>query len=481
MSRDSVLRSGSALLRQLDSLESLRNKSPLGRRLEERWREEIERIVALSCGVEASLTLKDTVLVARQQAECDLHLTSMQCAVSGVRVRFVLPKGWTLDRRSKEPSQSGARGVSQSFTLQVGEGALPTLPGEITQYASLERRQEVRARIDYLLDGFPVSMGRSPAFDIAPPQWLAVTPDVAGFLPGRSGRNLTFSWKLTNFLPQGVQGFVTAEVPAGWKPAQARFDIRKEDDTAAGQLIVQPPPGVKPGEYVLRFKEGEASVSVPVNVFDVKVAERIRLGIITSYDNTLEAASDELHVPYDLISDNDIEHADLSRFTSIVIDIRAYLVREALKKFNSRLLDYVRNGGNLIVMYQRNQEWKPEYAPFPFEITRKRVTVEEAPVALLVPDHPLLSTPNRIGDRDWNGWKQERGIYFPGMVAEQYTRLLSTSDPDEEPLTTGYLVAQVEKGSYIYSSFVWYRELKEKNPGAFRCFANMISYSFTRK
>jgi hypothetical protein len=321
----------------------------------------------------------------------------------------------------------------------------------------------------------------SPAFELAPPQWLTVQPEVAGYLIGRSGGDLTFSWKLVNYLPQPVAGEVTAQVPGGWKSTKSRFDIKKEDNTAGGQIMVSLPQGATPGEYLVRFKGVHALASVPVSVFDVRVAANIKLGIITSYDNTLEAASNELHVPYDLVSDDDIERGDLKRFTSIIIDIRAYLVRDALKKFNSRLLEYVRNGGNLIVMYQRDQEWKPEYAPFPIPLTRKRVTVEEAPVIMLVADHPLLSVPNRIGDRDWKGWKQERGVYFPGNVAPEYTRLLSTSDPDEEPLTTGYLVASMGSGSYIYTSFVWYRELKEKNPGAFRCFANMISYSATRK
>jgi hypothetical protein len=95
--------------------------------------------------------------------------------------------------------------------------------------------------------------------------------------------------------------------------------------------------------------------------------------------------------------------------------------------------------------------------------------------------HPLLSKPNTIRREDWLGWKQERGIYFPEDVAPEYIRLLSTHDPDEAQLTTGYLVANVGKGSYIYSSLVWYRQLKEMVPGAFRCLANMIAYPLYRQ
>ncbi len=481
MARDSLLRSASSVLRRVDSLETSANNSPLSRRMEEYWRAEIERIVALSCGVETSLVLTDSIVVARQAVDGELHMASTQCTVSGVRVRFELPQGWVVNEGTGLGPQSGSHSTSGTFTLHVGSDALPTLPREVAQYYSLERHQNVSARIDYLLNGIPVSGQVSLAFDVAPAQWLSVGPEVAGYLPGRSGRDLKFSWMLTNFLPHGISGSVTADAPPGWKCTQARFEMKREDDTAAGPIIVHPPQGVKTGEYVLRFRGAQASAAVPVSVFDVEVAENVKLGIITSYDNTLESASSQLHVPYELVSDSDIEHGDLGRYTSIIVDIRAYLVREALKRFNNRLLEYVRNGGNLIVMYQRDQEWKPEYAPFPFQITRRRVTVEEAPITILVPDHPLLSAPNRIGGRDWNGWKQERGVYFPGDVAPEYTRLLSTSDPDEEPLTSGYLVARVGKGSYIYTSYVWYRQLKEENPGAFRCFANMISYSYTRK
>jgi hypothetical protein len=151
-------------------------------------------------------------------------------------------------------------------------------------------------------------------------------------------------------------------------------------------------------------------------------------------------------------------------------------VRDDLKKNYQKLLDYVRGGGNLVVMYQRDQEWKSDYAPFPFQITRQRVSVEEAPIQVLQQQHPLFHQPNIITASDWKDWKQERAVYFPGDVAKEYVQLLSSHDPDEVPLTTGYLTADFGGGTYIYTSYVWYRQLKEMHPGAFRCFANMLSY-----
>jgi hypothetical protein len=237
---------------------------------------------------------------------------------------------------------------------------------------------------------------------------------------------------------------------------------------------------VKPGEYTLRFKTEYAVQEVVAKGFDVHLSPGITLGVVKSYDNTLEQAAAELGVRYTLLDASALQ-SDLSMYSTIVVDIRAYLVREDLKKESNRLLQYVQGGGNLIVMYQRPQEWRPEFAPFHLELSGQRVTDEVAPIEVLQADHPLMTRPNMISEDAWHGWKQERALYFPANVATEYTRLLSSHDPDESHLTTGYLVARYGKGSYIYTSYVWYRQLKEMNSGAYRCFANMISYAATRK
>jgi hypothetical protein len=170
----------------------------------------------------------------------------------------------------------------------------------------------------------------------------------------------------------------------------------------------------------------------------------------------------------------------LGQYDTIVIDIRAYLVRKDLRRNNGRLLDYVREGGNLVVMYHKVWEWNPEhgnpqYAPYPLHLSRDRITDERAPITPLVPDHPLLSWPNRLGEADWEGWVQERGLYFPGEWDDAYQELLSAHDPGEEPLVGGYLVSRYGKGTYVYTSYVWYRQLRALHPGGFRAFANMLS------
>jgi hypothetical protein len=267
------------------------------------------------------------------------------------------------------------------------------------------------------------------------------------------------------------------DVPVGWKGTDTRFAIRDQDGSVSGSTTVLPSENVHPGEYAVTLSTDFASEQVAIKVFEVSVAPGIRVGIIGSYDTTLESAVKQLGVQYALLADQELVEGDLSRYSTIIVDIRAYLVRDVLRTETVRLLNYVHQGGNLIVMYQRTREWKPEYAPYPFMISRLRITDEDAPVSVLVPDHPLLRIPNEIGSDDWAGWTQERGLYFPAEVPGEYARLLSSRDPDEPELTTGYLVTKWGRGSYIYTSYVWYRQLRENHSGAFRCFANMLSYS----
>ena len=481
MSRDSVLNLASKLLGQIDSLALKNTTAPLATRMLDHWREELDHIVGISCGLQASLQLADTVVVPKQRVTATIGLNAELCELSSVHYVFRYPEGWSVEESPEAAPGHDGHAIRKEFTLSVADKPAFTIPKAKTQYRSLGLRQDVATDVSFQLDGRPVSFRVKARFDVAPPQILTVDPSVARVTPDRSTRGAEFVYTVKNYLPHKTAGRVHVDGPPGWMADPAVFTIASEDSMASGSIFVRPPANVTPGEYLLHFKTDVATCDVTAQVFDATVAGGLKVGIIKSYDTTLETAVGELGLTYTLLDDKEIEHGMLSNYTTILVDIRAYLVRDALKKFNNRLLDYVRTGGNLVVMYQRDQEWKPEYAPFPLSITRRRVTVEEAPVTVLVPDHPLLTRPNKITPRDWSGWKQERGLYFPGEVATQYTQLLSCNDPDEPPLTTGYLVADFGKGSYIYTSYVWYRQLKEANPGAFRCFANMLSYPVFRK
>jgi hypothetical protein len=176
------------------------------------------------------------------------------------------------------------------------------------------------------------------------------------------------------------------------------------------------------------------------------------------------------------LSIDDIAKSDLTPYHTIVIDNRGYEAHRELMAANSRLLKFVEVGGTLVVFYHRLNEFQSQLAPYPITLGNERVTEEDAPVTFLQPKHPLLNFPNKITQKDFAEWVQERGLYFPREWDPRYTAILATSDRGEPPLRGGVLVAPYGRGNYIYTSFVWYRQLREGLPGGYRFFANLISY-----
>jgi len=475
---DSLLEVASYVFGEIERLSNT-NVSPAGQRMLDQWGEEMEHLVRLALTASTSWTLSDTLVVPNQRVPSTFILTVPNHPIAWFKAVPIVPQGWAINDVAAELPAPSSRVVRRTFELIVGDGATFTYPKIVAQYNPIEAEAVVAMRVWFTVRGRTVRLTVTPTFDVAPYQLLSVTPHITRFARSDVENGKRFSYTLTNLAPRKTAGRIVVQMPKGWLSETATFVIPNEGGTDTGSLLVRPPSDVSAGEYQLRFKSEYAWSDVKARVFDLAVDKRVRLGIIKSFDNTLEEAARELGWEYRLLTSQDLERS-LSSYTTIVIDIRTYFVREDVRKNNARLLEYVRQGGNLVVMYQKDQDWKPEYAPFPFHVGRKRITLEEAPVKVLLPDHPLFTSPNRITEEDWRGWVQERGVYFPEAVSEEYVRLLSCNDPDEPPLTTGYLLAHVGKGSYIYTSYVWYRQLKEFHPGAYKCFVNMLSYPLYR-
>jgi hypothetical protein len=160
-----------------------------------------------------------------------------------------------------------------------------------------------------------------------------------------------------------------------------------------------------------------------------------------------------------------------------VVGPNAYLIRAGLQKYAGRFLEYVRQGGVLIIQYQGYRFQQPRYGPFPFRYSmpHDRVTDENAPVRILDPDHVLFKLPNPIREEDFHGWVRERGLYFFGQFDDRYHPLLSCSDPGEEPLTGGLVECQLGRGTFVYTGYSFFRQLPAGVPGAFRLFANLLA------
>jgi hypothetical protein len=422
----------------------------------------------------------DREVVARQQVSVDAIAMAQRASLSAVRFSFELPEGWSITEDPERAPDLSARRIARSYLLRIGDDAIPTLPRAVAQYRSLELHQSICLSLRCLLDGFPFAFRVPVVLDVAPRQELALSPGVIHLDPSTAAKGFTVKFAVTNRMPVKTAGKVWLAAPKGWKSDVGTYVIPQEDSGAIGTIQVRPPENVPQGDYSLQFRTDWASAVLPVRIFSVRAPAGLFVGVVSSYDSTLERALQELGVRHSLLTDDELERGDLRKWHTILIDIRAYLVRDGLRRANGRLLEYVRNGGHLVVMYQREQEWKPEYAPLPFDLSRRRITREDAPVDVLDSSHVLLKRPNVITPGDWLDWKQERAVYMPAHVPAGYTRLISSHDPDEPELDTGYLFLRWGKGSYIYTSFVWYRQLKELHPGASRCFANMISYPLVK-
>ena len=324
---------------------------------------------------------------------------------------------------------------------------------------------------------------------------------------------------LSNNTTTALTGEVRLQVPRGW-PGVTPQDFRLEANAGAVHTFsVVLPEGLGSGEFtiaaVARTQDGEefnigvVTVAYPhiharvftreavagVQVADLEVPSLASLGYIRGAADRVPEALLEMGLPVTIIDEATLAHGDLDTFDAIVVGSRAYEVDSALVRYNDRLMAYVRAGGLLLVQYQQYQFFDGGFAPFPLSVggrplvgggstsagstpgrnTHDRVADQTAPVRVLDPDDPLLQQPNRLSDEDWEGWVQERGLYFARSWDSRYHPILEMHDPGEGPLEGGILVADVEDGRYVYTGISFFRQLPAGVPGAYRLFMNMLA------
>ncbi len=302
-----------------------------------------------------------------------------------------------------------------------------------------------------------------------------------------------------------MQGSLQVSLPQGWKaePSSLPFKFKNKGDEQSFSFKIYPSAQAMVGELKLiavagkdTFDQGLTTINydhIPAQVlFPKSTCKIVKLDIIKKGHNIgyLMGAGDDVpaaltNVGYKVttIKEEGVRAESLKEFDAIVVGIRAYNTREKLKYINPLLLDYVKNGGTLVVQYttlpnNRLGDGKlvtDSIGPYPFKLSNERVTAEDAPIKFLNPKHPLLNTPNKITEKDFEGWIQERGLYFPNEWSKQYETVISCNDVGETAKDGGILYAKYGKGTYIYTSYSWFRELPSGVPGAYRLFVNMIS------
>ncbi|MEO5989546.1 MAG: PIG-L family deacetylase [Candidatus Eisenbacteria bacterium] len=356
-------------------------------------------------------------------------------------------------------------GVSVPFALPVAYRSTDPVLGE--RWRMLEVTPPATLQLDHAVYLFPNAL--------AHPVELTIT--------SRAGK---------------VEGTVSLALPAGWNavPAAAPVRLAKVGEEARVRFSVTPSAGPATGTLAATIHVAGVSYSrglvridhahIPVQTLfppcearlvraDVRIVGT-RVGYVMGSGDPVPDALRQLGYQVTLLTDGDLEGGDLARFDAIVTGVRAYNTRPRLGALQQRLLDYANAGGTVVVQYNTTADGPMDFlGPFPFRISRDRVTVEEADVRFLKPGHRLLTIPNAISVHDFDGWVQERGLYFANPVDPRDDTPLSANDPGEPARDGGLLYATHGKGCFIYCAYAMFRQLPAGVPGAYRLFANLVS------
>jgi LmbE family N-acetylglucosaminyl deacetylase len=306
--------------------------------------------------------------------------------------------------------------------------------------------------------------------------------------------------------PEKDEGELRVAVPESWRaePGERQLEFHERGERQSDDFKVLPG-NRKEGRKEIRaslksghrnYDEGYSVVTREdlgtfyyyqpamqrVSIVDVKVPKDLKVGYIMGAGDEIPGVLQQIGMDVTLIPGEKLGSEDLSRYQTIVLGIRAYDTQKDVIANNKRLLDFVQAGGRLVVQYNTlgftaaaSDFNAGKYTPYPATLSRARVSVEEAPVAILDPSNPIFHSPNEITQKDFEGWVQERGLYFMSQWDSNFAPLLESHDPGEGEQKGGLLVAHYGKGTYIYTGYAFFRQLPAGVPGAVRLFVNLVA------
>ncbi len=445
--------------------------------------------------------------------------------------------GWTLEKVTLPAPQSGGKGQARDTLLNVSleknkpyeltapvripKNAEPTHPQWLRQEPQSERYRIDKAEnigmpqdppalsVEWVLRQGNIRIrGQTPVeyvyldkvhgevyepFLISPPAVVNFVEGISLF-SGEGAREVAMT---VTALSEGVKGRLRLNLPKDWKtaPAYHDFTMTEKGEQKPFVFSVTPPKGetritakaelIIGGKTVGRSRVEVAYDHIPKQtLFFPAEADWVKADIKTGGEHIgyLMGAGDavpenlrQLGYRVTLLASADLD-GDLTRFDAIVAGIRAFNVRNDLVARRKRVMDYVAQGGRFIVQYNVSMSLLTEdQGPYPFKLGRGRITVEEAPLEILDPSHPFFTQPNRITPKDFDGWVQERGLYFAETWDKAYQPLLRGNDPGEDPQEGMLLFARHGQGAYVYTGLSFFRQLPAAVPGAYRLFANLLS------
>ena len=397
-------------------------------------------------------------------------------------------------RNGLQESRYTLRDASQ-FSRPVAPAPLRAVGRYVIDGVPIEIRETVKRREAKLPYGEVLREVRS-----VPRLAVSVTPANA-IVPIGSNRPLDLEVTLLHNADAPSFGQLTLQLPDGWtsKPGSQAYRFERPGERASFRFAVRP--GAMSaqvyeidavaidglGEYregyelidhrdlEVRYLYRDAKTTVRgVNVTTVA---GLNVGYVMGIGDQVPIGLQQLGAQVTLLTERDLASADLSQYDTIMTGTRAYAVREDLKTYNSRLLDYVRNGGNMVVLYNTQELVPNTFAPFPGDLPRsaEEVSEEDSPVSILAPQHQVFNWPNRITAADFDGWVEQRGSKFFTKWDASYTPMISTYDKGQAPQSGGWLTARVGKGTWTYFAYALHRQLPYGVPGAYRITANLLS------
>ncbi|MCC6281048.1 MAG: PIG-L family deacetylase [Saprospiraceae bacterium] len=331
-------------------------------------------------------------------------------------------------------------------------------------------------------------------FEVLPPVFVECTE--ASYIFSDKDKNVSVRIKAGS---DNISGTAGIQAPAGWVVSSVgdnTFNFKRKGEEKTFLFKVNAAAGAADGELAPFAQIGDKkhtmrlitieydhipqqSVLQPAKVnasrADVRVSAR-NVGYYMGAGDDIPAALRQIGCTVTILEDKDLDADNLAKFDAIVLGIRAYDTKDQLIFHQPALFDYVQKGGTLVTQYNNNfNANSASLAPFPMKLSRQRVTDETAEIRLLLPEHQVLNTPNKLSAADFSGWVQERGLYFPTEWDKAFAAPLSLNDPEEKALDGALLVAPYGEGQFVYTGISFFRQLPAGVPGAYRLFANLIS------
>ena len=450
-------------------------------------------------------------------------------------IKLEVPAGWnTISGKTRPESVEAGEDLHANFRLRVPKKAADTRPYwhrdnpeteavnhiDDEKYATLPfPPPAMRARVEYSLDKATAGKTRNgitsvvvtPFIDDGGKQRarsLAIVPAFSVRLePGtqvistHSGSESTVAVGVSSNLLRAMRGVLKLQLPEGWRsePEQFAAELKKRGEKQDFQFKVFTT-GLQEGRAAVRavfesegekYSEGYTLVTREdlgsfyyyqparqrVSIVDAQAPHDLKVGYIMGAGDDIPTVLKQVGMDVTLIPAEKIADEDLTKYGTIVLGIRAYDTQKEVVTNNKKLLDFVFAGGTLVVQYNAGlADFNAgKFTPYPAELSRARVSVEEAAVEILTPEDSIFHSPNTITARDFDGWVQERGLYFMDKWDEHFTPLLSCHDPGEAAQKGGLLRAQYGKGTYIYTGYAFFRQLPAGVPGAVRLYVNLLS------